>query len=73
MALLGALSQCRHIPSWEKPFLEAVLHGYNEKNAANRAGIGTTMIQMRMENDPIFKQEYEDAVKNQKNQPKGGF
>ncbi len=73
MTLIGALSQCRHIPSWEKPFLEAIQHGYNEKNAANRAGIGTAMIQMRIAQDGIFKQEYEDAVRNQKAQPKGGF
>lgn len=73
MALKGALANCRHIPSWEKPFIEAILHGYNEKNAANRAGIGVAMVKMRQEEDKIFKQEYEDAVRNQKNQPAGGF
>ncbi len=62
----NALANCRHIPSWMKPFLAAVKNGYNEKNAANMSGVGTNIVHQRMVNDPDFKASYDEIMLNQK-------
>lgn len=61
-----SLNSCRHIPGWIKPFLAATKNGYNEKNAANMAGVGTNMIRQRMESDPEFKRDYEHTCATKK-------
>lgn len=69
----GALSSCRHVPGWERMFLEAIEHGYSEKNAAGRCGIGTNAVHERLDKDEIFKRKYEETIGKRKNRPAGGF
>lgn len=69
----GALSKCRHVPGWEKTFIEAIKQGYNEKTAANAAGVGTGDIKSRVGKDPAFKQRYEEAWAKRKARPAGGI
>ena len=57
-----SLIGCKHIPGWVKPFLSSIQNGYNERNAANRAGISTTMVKQRVANDPAFKESYDRAA-----------
>jgi len=57
-----ALINCKHIPGWIKPFLLDVAHGGNDVNSAGRAGISTVQVRNRIEKDPVFKQQYEEAV-----------
>lgn len=54
-----SLQHCKLRHGWIKPFLNAIRHGFNEKNAANAAGEGTNTIHRHMEKDPAFKAEYE--------------
>lgn len=56
-----ALMGCKLHPGWMKPFLNAISHGYNEKNAANMAGVGTNVIRQRFESDSEFRQKYEET------------
>jgi len=57
-----ALINCKHIPGWVRPFLAEVSNSRNDKNAAGRAGVSTKDVIARIEKDPAFKQQYEDAV-----------
>ena len=61
-----ALDRCKHIPGWVRPFLAATKNGYNERNAANMAGVGTGVIHRRMESDSEFKENYEKTLATQK-------
>ena len=56
------LGKCRHVPGWVKPFLAAVTNGYNHKNAANMAGIGTPTVDQKLASDPLFKAQHDKAV-----------
>ena len=63
----------KHIPGWEKGFLMAIRNGYNEKTAANTAGVGTGDVQLRLKQSPEFKKRYEEATANRKPRPTGGI
>jgi hypothetical protein len=67
------LTKYRHVPTWEKAFLMAIRQGYNEKTAANTAGVGTAMVQERAARDSEFKKNYDDAIAGQKVRPSGGM
>lgn len=69
----GALKGCRHVPGWERTFIQAILNGYNEKTAANAAGVGTGDIRHRVNNDDGFKKRYEEAWAKRKSRPAGGL
>lgn len=71
--MLGALKKCRHIPSWERPFLSALSHGYSEKVAANKSGVGMDTVNRRKEKDDLFRKEYEKTLATRKAQPPGGY
>ena len=58
----SALANCRHVPGWIKPFLAGVRSGYNDRNAAQLAGVGTAVVVKQLERDPIFKGQYEEAI-----------
>lgn len=64
-----SLLNCTVHPGWIKPFLNYIKSGYNEKNAANMAGVGTGIIQQRCDNYPDFKVEYETLLTSQKPRP----
>ena len=57
-----ALINCKHIPGWVKPFLLDVANGGNDVNSAGRAGVSTRDVRARIEKDPIFKAQYDEAV-----------
>lgn len=57
-----SLINCKHIPGWCKEFIMEVAHGRNDVNAAGRAGVSTLQVRDRIESDPEFKQQYEEAV-----------
>lgn len=59
-----ALSKCRHIPGWVRPFLAAVKNGYSEKNAAQMAGTGAEQIRMYGERNPDFVEQLEHNLAN---------
>jgi hypothetical protein len=67
-----ALNNCRHVPGWIKPFLAGIKNGYNEKNAAQAAGVSTVLIQKRIEADPLFKQAYEETYATRRARPGSG-
>lgn len=69
----GALKNCRHVPGWERTFLQAIKNGYTEKTAANAAGIGTSDVKHRMEKDSAFKKRYEDTYATRRVRPAGGL
>lgn len=71
--MIGALGRCRYVPGWEKTYLEAIKQGYNNKTAANLAGVGTAEVNKRMGRDPKFKQRVEETVQNKKARPQGGM
>ena len=57
-----SLINCKHIPGWVKPVLLAVANGKNDKNAAQMAGVSTRDVIARIEKDPAFKLQYEEAA-----------
>ncbi len=57
----NSLNQCKLRHGWIKPFLNAIRHGFSEKNAANAAGEGTNAIHRLEDKDPAFKAEYDAA------------
>jgi hypothetical protein len=67
-----SLQGCRHVPGWVKPFLAAIKDGYNEKNAAGMAGVGTLMVRQRAEKDPTFKKDYDDTHNTRRARPGHG-
>ena len=58
-----SLDGCKKIPGWVKPFLQHIKNGFNDTNAANKAGVGSNVIRQRLANDPAFKNDYETAQK----------
>jgi len=57
-----SLMKCKHIPGWVPMVLNAVKNGQNDVNAAGSGGVSTTQVRQRIQNDPAFKQQYEEAV-----------
>ncbi len=55
------LDGCRKVPGWVKPFLQHITNGFNDINAANKAGVGSNVIRQRLLSDPTFKREYDTA------------
>jgi hypothetical protein len=62
----------KHVPGWEKTFLTAIKNGYNERTAANMAGVGTGDILHRSGKSPEFKARYDEAHANRRQRPRGG-
>lgn len=57
-----SLLNCKHIPGWCKNFILEVAGGRNDINAAGRSGVSTLVVQARINSDPEFKAQYDEAV-----------
>jgi len=57
-----SLINCKHIPGWCKEFIMEVAHGRNDLNAAQRAGVSTRDVRARIERDPAFREQYDEAT-----------
>ena len=58
----NSLKNCKLIHGWVKPFLNAIQHGYSERNAANMAGESTNTIHQLEAKDPKFRARYDAAL-----------
>ena len=57
------LPTIRVIPGWERKFLLSIKNGYNEKTAANAAGVGTAEINRQLAKNSGFKEDsYSELV-----------